>query len=125
MAVRQMLSATATTTTEVKLAPQVRKKLLTQLREYQGLKAQRDAIDAAMNATKAAIGTIRTATGMKALEIDGFKVKLVEPTRRTLNHKKLIAAGCAQAWIDEATEEKPTKTYEKVTCPGDAEKEWD
>lgn len=121
MALQQ--KATVTTTKEITLKPQVRKKLLTQLREYQGLKAQRDAIDAAMNATKASIGTLRESTGEDAITLEGFKVSRVQQVRKVLNHQKLIAAGCAVAWIEEATESKPSKAYEKVTCPGDTDRD--
>jgi len=111
-------TATVTTTKQIVLAPKLRKKLLTELREYAGHKAARDAADAAMNACKSSIGKIRESTGEDAIEIDGFKVVKVQQIRKKLNHKKLIAAGCAQAWIDEATENVPTKAYEKVTVPG-------
>jgi hypothetical protein len=121
MALQQ--KATVTTTKQIVLAPQVRKKLVTQLREFQSHKATYDAAKAAMNACKANIGKIRTATGESALEIEGFKISHVQQIRKVLNHKKLIAAGCAQAWIDEATENKPSKAYEKVTCPGEKDEE--
>ncbi len=122
---RQTVQATTTQTTVVQIAPKVRKKLLTELRAYAGLKAQRDAIDAAMNAHKAAIGTLRESTGEESLAIDGFKVVRVAAVRKVLNHKKLVELGCAMAWIEEATENKLNKPYEKVTCPGEKEREYD
>lgn len=116
-------TATVTTTKQIVLAPKVRKQLLTQLREYAGHKAARDAADAAMNTCKASIGKLRESTGEDAIELDGFKVSRVQQVRKVLNHQKLIAAGCAVAWIEEATENKPSKAYEKVTCPGEVERE--
>lgn len=121
MAMRQ--TVTTTTTKQVVLAPKVRQKLVTQLREFQSHKATYEAAKAAMNTCKANIGKIRTATGEKVLEIDGFKVSQVQQIRKVLNQQKLIAAGCAIAWIEEATENKPSKAYEKVTCPGEKDED--
>lgn len=125
MALRQSVAtkATVTTTKEIKLAPQMRKKLLMELREFQTHKAARDAADAAMNACKAKVAKLRESTGEKSIEIDGFKSTLTQQTRKVLDHKKLIAAGCAQAWIEEATDNVPSKAYEKITCPGEQERD--
>lgn len=124
MALSQQAKATTTVTRTVELKPTVRRKLLTELQAYHDLKERRDAIEAAMDEHKANIGSIREATGEKAILLEGFKITRVEPTRKTLNHAKLIELGCAAAWIEEATESKPTKAYDKVTCPGEIEKEY-
>ena len=92
--------------------------MLTELRTYGALKEQRDAIDAAMNKHKEAIGQLRESTGENSIAIDGFKISLVMPVRKVLSHAKLIELGCAAAWIEEATESKPTRPYEKITVPG-------
>ena len=119
-----MITATVTTTKEITLKPAVRRKLLTELKAYSELKQQLDAIKHAMDKHKATIGGLRDMTGEKALELEGFKIRLVEPTRSTLDKKKLVELGCATAWIEEATTTKPTKPYEKVTCPGEKDEDY-
>jgi len=121
MALKQVAQVTATVQQVVALRPQVRKKLMMELTAYQSLKNELDAITAAMNVRKGAISKLRAETGETALEIEGFKITHVTPTRKTLNHEKLIELGCAVAWIEEATENKPTKAYDKVSCPGSTE----
>lgn len=121
MAVTQ--KATTTVTKTVELKPSVRRKLLTELRSYQDLKVRRDALEEAMNGHKATIGKLREESGENAIMLEGFKITRVDPVRKVLNHTKLIELGCAMAWIEEATENKPSKGYEKVTCPGEKEYE--
>lgn len=117
--------ATVTTTKEITLKPTTKRKLLTELKAYAALKKQQDEIDESMSVHKATIGELRESTGEDAIALDGFKVSLVSPVRKVLNHKKLIELGCAVAWIEEATESKPSKSYEKVSCPGEKEREYD
>ena len=112
-----MLTATTTVTQTVELSPQLKRQLLNELKAYQGLKAQQDALELALANKKANIGRLREKSGEKALELEGYKISLVEPVRSVLNKRKLIELGCAMAWIEEATELVPTKSYEKVTCP--------
>jgi hypothetical protein len=103
----------------VKIAPRIKRQLLTALKGYAELKAQRDMIDSRMDAHKAEVGDIREALGEEKLEIEGFKIAHVQGTQKKLNHQTLISLGCAAAWITEATEEHPKKAYEKITCPGE------
>lgn len=109
--------ATATVTREINIKPKTLQALRTKLREYAGLKAQLDALEEKLVARKAEIGELRESTGEDALEIDGFKLALVQPVRSVLNQEKLISLGCAVSWIEQATEHKPSTPYEKVTCP--------
>ena len=120
-----VLSTTATTTTthEVKLRPTVKRKLLTELRSYAALKSQLDTLKHAMDKIKDTVQHIREETGEPALALDGFKITHVCPQRSTLDHKKLIELGCAAAWITEATVTKPTKDYERISCPGEKAEE--
>ncbi len=117
-------TATVTTTREIKLSVSIRRKLLTELHAFQELKAQRDAIDGALEMHKATIGRLRESTGETSLELEGFKITHVSPTRSTLDKKKLVELGCALAWIEEATVTKPTKQFDKVTCPGEKVEEF-
>lgn len=115
--------ALTTTTTEITLKPAIRRRLLTELQAYQELKAEKERIEAAMDAHKAVIGDLRESTGVTSLELEGFKITHVTPTRSTLDEKKLVELGCALAWIEEATVIKPTRSFNKVTCPGETERE--
>jgi hypothetical protein len=118
MALTQTTKATTTVTQVVKIKPKTLQKLRAGLQVYANLKAQRDLIDGQMTALKGEIGELRESTGEDKLAVDGFSLALVQPVRKELNKAKLISLGCAAAWIEEATENKPTKPYEKITCPG-------
>jgi len=111
------LQATKTVKQVVKIKPATLTTLRTELKAYAGLKAQLDAIQEKLDAKKEVIGELRESTGEDQLTIDGFSLALVQPVRKVLNQEKLIALGCAVAWIEEATENKPTAPYEKITCP--------
>lgn len=115
--------ATTTVTKTVTIKPKTLQKLKLELAAYAALKAKKDAIDALMADKKEVIGELRESTGEDKLTVDGFSLALVQPVRKVLNHQKLIELGCAVAWIEEATESKPTKPYEKVTCPGERDRE--
>lgn len=104
-------------TQTVHIKPKTLQALKTELRAYAGLKATLDATQAKLDASKATIGELRESTGEDKLSIDGFNLALVQPVRKVLNHQKLIALGCAVAWIEEATENVPSTPYEKVSCP--------
>jgi len=119
MATKQRLTATATVTREINIKPKTLQKLQTELKGYAALKAKKDALEAQMKESKERIGELRESTGEDALTVDGFKLALVQPVRAVLNHEKLIALGCAVSWIEQATENKPTRPYEKITCPGE------
>ncbi len=123
MAIKQ--TVTVSTTQELVLAPKVRRQLLMELKVYQELKAQRDAIELAMDKHKAAIGAIRDETGEMSLEIDGFKTTLVAGSRKKFNPKKYVTLGGDLDLYNQAVEEKPTKPFEKITCPGEKDADYD
>ncbi len=111
--------ATTTVTKTVIIKPKTLQKLKDELKAYGKLKVELEKIKAKMDAGKERIGELRESTGEDKLAVDGFSIALVQPVRAVLNHEKLIALGCAVSWIEEATEHKPTKPYEKITCPGE------
>lgn len=111
--------ATTTVTKEITIKPKTMLALRTKLKTYAGLKKQLDDIQEKMDTAKGEIGELRESTGEDALSIDGFSLALVQPVRKVLNHQKLLELGCAVAWIEEATENHPTKPYEKISCPKD------
>lgn len=117
------LTTTTTVTKEVKLDARLKRRLLTEFRTYAELKQQADALKAAMDKHKDSIAKLREETGEMSISLEGFKTSRVQPTRSVLNKKKLVELGCAVAWIEEATETKPTKAYEKVTVPGGRDEE--
>lgn len=114
--------ATATTVTEVKLKPAVRKKLLTSLATYATLKAKYDELGEQLAKAKGTVEDAFEATGEMKLEIEGFKTTLVSPIRTKLDPKKLIAQGVTTAQIEAATITQPGKSYVKITLPGDKER---
>lgn len=117
------LTTTVTTTTDVELSPKVKRQLLTELNAYQALKVEVDALYDAMEEHKTTIRELRETTGEKTISLNGFTCTNVAGTQKKLNKKKLLLLGCSMAWLNEATEEKPKKAYELVTCPG--EKKWE
>jgi hypothetical protein len=112
------LSLTTTTTTTVKLAPKLKQKLLTKFREYADLKVKLDAAKARMDALKAEIADLREDTGEVSLELEGYKTTLISPTRSKFNEKKFIADGGDISIYKGAVEIVPSKSYEKVSVPG-------
>lgn len=117
------LVATATTTKEITLKPQVRRKLLTELHAYQELKQQYKALEFALDAHKATIERLREETGEQSIALEGFKVTQVTQIRSTLDKKLLLEQGVTMGQIENATITKSGRPYTKVTTPG--EKEYD
>lgn len=87
-------------------------------RDYQLLDQQIKQLEQQREAKKVRLGELRNEVGVISLFFEGFKVTLVGGVRQVLNKKRLIALGCKQAWLEEATEAKASKPYEKVTLPG-------
>ncbi len=111
-------NATVTTTQDVRLAPAFRKKLLTKLSTYAGLKAQRDAIEHAMKKASDEIGELRDETGEMSLKLDGYSITLVAGTRKVFNKKDFVANGGDLAIYDNSFDEVPSKAYNRISLPG-------
>lgn len=112
------LAITTTTTTEVVLKPTLKKKLLAELQAYAKLHAQLKCIEAEMETRKTIIGSYREDAGVETLTLDGFHVTRVSGgTRGTLNKMKLLEMGITTEMLEDATDYKPVKPFEKVTCP--------
>src|ERR1035437_7383602 len=58
----KMLTATTTVTQTVELSPQLKRQLLNELKAYQGLHAQREALELAITNKKANIGKLQCLT---------------------------------------------------------------
>lgn len=108
--------------TEITVKPSVRRRLLLEFKKYQKLKTTLDETQAEMDAIKDSIQALREQTGEKGLLVEGYRTKLVEPTRKIVNWKKIYADGVmTTAQRTNYTDNKPTKAYEKITLPGEKE----
>lgn len=116
--------ATTVQTTEVQLAPKLRKKLLNELRLYADLQATLKEIQAALDEQKVAIEDLREEAGVTSLGLEGFKVTRVAPIRSVVNHRMMIDEGwISPSQLEQATEAKPGKPYTKVSVPGGKDEE--
>lgn len=118
------ITVSTTQTSEVVLKPTLKKKLLAELQAYAKLHAQLKSIEAEMEIRKAAIGGYREDAGVETLTLEGFHVTRVSGgTRGTLNKMKLLEMGITTDMLEECTEYKPVKPFEKITVPkvGDTE----
>lgn len=116
-------TVTTTTTTEVKLKPVLKTKLLKRLKLYAELRGQLQTIEAAMDKEKAEIRKLREEAGVETLKLDGFTCTNVPNLRTSLSKEKLIEMGVTTDMLEEATIQKPGRPYEKITCPGGKEHE--
>ncbi len=115
------LTVTTTQTTTVELKPALKTKLLKRLKVYADLRAQLKSIEAEMDAEKTSIGLLREEAGVNSLALEGYTVTQVCGLRKILDHKKLIAMGVTIGMIEEATDTKPNRPYEKISCPSDSD----
>lgn len=97
----------------------MKKKLLLNLKIYQETRAELKAVEARLEAKKVEIGLLREEAGVTTLTIEGFKVTQITGLRKTLNPQKLIAMGVSTEMLEEATETKPNRPYEKISVPGE------
>lgn len=111
--------ATTTTTTEVKMRPELRRKLLANLRAYAELDQQAKPIKLAMDKHKAAIRELRESTGEKKLEIEGFKLTDVAGESTFFDKDEFVLRGGDLALYNDCLKKKPKKAYEKITLPGE------
>src|SRR6267142_3452835 len=112
-------NATVKTVQEIRLAPVLRKKLLTRLNVYAGLKAQRDAIDHAMKKAADEIGALRDETEEQSIKLEGFTVTLVAGHREKFNAKKFVQLGGDLAIYNQAKDLVPVKAYNRISTPND------
>lgn len=102
----------------VKLSPALKKKLLTECRIYVVLNAEAKVIEVAKVKARGVIDGLREQTGEKALDVDGYKVTLIEPVTSKLDRVKLLAAGVTESQLEMGTVTCPGKAYVKVSPPG-------
>lgn len=117
------LSQTIETRGVAKIEPKLRKQIVQKLAEYVRLSTQAKALKVAVKELTEQIGKLRDETGEMSIGVDGFKITLVAGETSKINPKKLIALGCRPEWIEQATETKPKKSYNKITVPGDTDED--
>lgn len=111
-------TVTTTATTVVKLAPALKRKLLTTVKTYAGLKTQREALDHAMKGHRATVEELMEEAGQTTLDIEGFKTTIIAPVKTKLDPKKLLGLGVSADIIEKATISTPGRPYVKITTPG-------
>lgn len=120
-------TVTQVVTEQIKIAPKLAERILQSLRSYAALKAQSKQTEKLLTEDRETVLRLGVDTGYDKFELDGFKVTLVlDSTKKSLDKAKLVklmvAAGLsvvkAQAVIEKATVESPTKPYAKITVPG-------
>lgn len=117
---------TVTTTKQVKLAPQLKKKLLVAMKEHAAIAAQIKVLEFAKKGKRDKVEDILVnEIGEESLSIDGYKATFISPIKTRLDKAKLIAQGVTMAQIEMATITTPGKSYTKITAPGAAENEED
>lgn len=120
-----MPSVQTTQTTEVKLSPALKKKLLLKLQEFAKYKIViADAVEeqARLKADieEAFVRAGEFNTLMAGVKIDGFNAKHCSPTRKYYDKLGAVKRGwMTTAQIAELTTEKPTKAGLRILCPGE------
>ena len=117
------LAVTTTTVQTVTLKPTVRKKLLTALRTYAGLKDQEKVLEAAKKQVRGGIGAILEDVGESTLKVEGFTATFVAPAKKVLDRKKFVQLGGDLALLDAAYVEQAVTPYVKISCPKAGEEE--
>ena len=116
------LAVTTTTTTEVTIKPAIKRKLRNELQVYGELKAQRDAIDLAMESHRKNVGAILVEAEEQSLTLEGVgKATMVFPVRKTLDKKLFVAQGGTLTQLENASPAKPGRPYVKISLPGEKE----
>ena len=112
------IALTATTTHQLTIAPQIKRKLLLALRTYVELNEQAKAIKLAKAKQMTVVEGIQTELGESSIDIDGYKSTIVAPIRKVLDKKKFIALGGNLDIYEAAMIDTPSKAYAKITAPG-------
>ena len=120
--------ATTIQTTEVKLTPTLKRKVLTELKTFAALHEQIRTLKSAMQQRKDKVQKLFEDAGeftalTQGVALDGFKAKFVTGERRVINKKKLIALGVTVEMLEEATDQIAIKPYLKLTAPGEREED--
>lgn len=117
------LTAAVTTTTVqmVTLKPTIRKKLLTALRTYGGLKDQEKVLDLAKRKARGTVQEVLEEVGETSLKLEGYTATIVAPAKKVLDRKKFVQLGGDLALLDAAYVDQDVTPYIKITAPTDKE----
>lgn len=111
-------TVTQTQKTAVELKPQIKTELVARLAAYALAKEEIKRLQEYLNTQVEAIATIYGDAGLQGtVNVDGYKVAEVTPTRSVLNRERLIAMGVTTAMLQQATEVVPSKPYMRITTP--------
>lgn len=120
-ATKTTVAPVATTTTEQKIAPKLRTKLLGYLRLYADVSAQMKELKVTKADATAAVRKVREQLGVDSLQLEGFTMTDVggESFDKAATIKKLQTLyGLTIEQINAAWVVKPKKRFEKITVPG-------
>ena len=112
------IALTATTTHQLTIAPQIKRKLLLALKTYTELSAQAKVLALAKKKQSGIVEGIQTELGESSIDIDGYKSTIVAPIRKVLDRKRFVALGGNLDILDQAMIDTPSKAYAKITAPG-------
>ena len=115
------VALTATTTHQLVIAPQLKRKLLLALKTYTELSAQAKVLALAKKKQGSIVEGIQTELGESSINIDGYKSTIVAPIRKVLDRKRFVALGGDLGVLDQAMIDTPSKAYPKITAPGAAD----
>lgn len=122
MPIRQ--TVTTTQTTELKLSPLLRRKLLVQLKTFAGIEEQLKALEIAKKKIKVTVEEMFTKAGefhalQTGAKVEGYSMKYISGQSSRLDKKKLLGMGMTLAQLEDATTTTPSRPYLKITSPGD------
>ena len=112
------IALTATTTHQLTIAPQIKRKLLLALKTYTELAAQAKVLALAKKKQGSIVEGIQTELGESSIDIDGYKSTIVAPIRKVLDKKKFIALGGNLDIYEAAMVDTPSRAYAKISAPG-------
>lgn len=114
-------------TQEVQLKPEIKARLLRELRAFAALKTQIAVLEMQLDAHKAAVRAAQEQAGVDSLKVEGFTVSNVANIRSdALRFRmRLMEMGVTADMLDEAKASslRPGKPYERITLPSEKESE--
>ena len=121
-------ATTTTVTTTIALTPQLKRKVLVELKTFAELSQQMQALKSAMQQRKDRVQALFEEAGefgalTQGISLDGYKAKYVTTIRTSLDKKALIDLGVTDEMLAEATVSKASRPYLKITAPGEREED--
>lgn len=122
-----MPSLTTTQTTEVKISPALKKKLLLKLKTYASIKVLVEVQLRGLDIIKEEIEELFIQAGefealQAGVKVDGYSTKHISGVNSRLDKRKLLEQGVSMAQLENAMVTKPSKPYVKISVPGERDK---